>query len=218
MFIGHFAVALAAKSRAPRPSLGTYVAAAQLLDLLWPVLLLAGVEHVEIRPGDTAVTPLAFVSYPWSHSLLMTLVYAAAAACAYYALARDRAAALFLGAAVASHWLLDALTHRPDLPLTPASSALVGAGLWNSVGATLAVEIAMFAGGAWLYFRRTRPLDRTGSVVPVLLLSLLGLIYLANVFSPEPPPGETIIAWSAMGMWLFVAAAAWGDRHRAPKG
>jgi membrane-bound metal-dependent hydrolase YbcI (DUF457 family) len=214
MFIGHFAVALAAKSRAPKPSLGTYVAAAQLLDLAWPVLLLAGVEHVEIRPGDTAVTPLAFVSYPWSHSLLMTLVYAGVVAGAYLAFARDRAGALLLGLCVASHWILDALTHRPDLPLTPWSSTLVGAGLWNSVAATLIVEIAMFAGASWLYLRRTRPTDRTGTVVPAVLLVLLGLVYIANVFSPEPPPNETIIAWSAVGMWLFVGLAAWGDRHR----
>jgi membrane-bound metal-dependent hydrolase YbcI (DUF457 family) len=216
MFIGHFAVALAAKSQAPRPSLGTYVVAAQFLDLLWPVLLLAGAEHVEIRPGDTAVTPLAFVSYPWSHSLVMTLVYALSVAGAYLAFARDRAGALLLGLCVASHWILDAITHRPDLPLTPWSGTLVGAGLWNSVSATLVVEIAAFAGASWLYLRKTRPLDRTGTIVPVLLLVLLVLVYLANVFSPEPPPDTTIIAWSALGMWLFVALAAWGDRHRTP--
>ena len=217
MFIGHFAVALAAKSRAPRPSLGTYIAAAQALDLLWPALLLLGVEHVEIRPGDTAVTPLAFTSYPWSHSLLMTLVYGAVVAGAYAALRRDRRGALVLGLAVVSHWLLDALTHRPDLPLLPSSPTLVGLGLWNSVAATVVVEGTMFAGAAAMYLRSTRALDTTGRIATWVLLALLAVIYLLNIFSPAPPPGVDAIAWSAFGMWLFVLLAAWADRHRTTK-
>jgi hypothetical protein len=217
MFIGHFAVGLAAKSRAARPSLGTYFAAAQLLDLLWPLLLLVGLERVAIVPGITTVTPLDFVSYPFSHSLLAAAAYAAAVAVLYYAVRSDRAGALFLGGAVLSHWVLDAATHRPDLPLAPGASTLVGFGLWQSLAGTLVIESAMFAGGIWLYLRSTKPLDRTGTVVPWSLFGILYAIYLMNLFAPEPPPNTEIIAWSALGMWLFVALAAWGDRHRAPR-
>ncbi len=75
MFVGHFAVALGAKRAAPRIPLGLLVAAAIALDLIWPLLLLAGVETVRIDPGNTAFTPLAFDHYPWSHSLVMALVW-----------------------------------------------------------------------------------------------------------------------------------------------
>lgn len=216
MFIGHFAIGLAAKVRAPKPSLGTYFVAAQFLDLLWPFLLLLGIERVEISPGITTVTPLDFVHYPFSHSLLATLAYALVIAVVYYAARSDRAGALLLFGAVASHWVLDAITHRPDLPLAPGASTLVGFGLWQSLAGTLVVETAMFAGAAWLYFRRTKALDRTGAIVPWILLGLLYVIYLANLFSPEPPPNTDIIAWSAFGMWLFIGLAYWGDRHRVP--
>jgi hypothetical protein len=214
MFIGHFAVGLAAKSRAPNPSLGTYFVAAQLLDLLWPVLLLLGVERVEIRPGDTPMTPLNFVSYPYSHSLLMACLYGLLFTVAYGLLRRDTKGAFSLGIVVVSHWILDLITHRPDLPLVPGSALLVGLGLWQSVTATVVVETAMFAGAAWLYFRGTRAIDRAGTAVPVLLLGLLSVAYLMNILSPEPPPSPEIIAWVSMGIWVFIALAYWGNRHR----
>ena len=75
MFLGHFTLAMAAKKLAPKASLGTLVLSAQFADCLWPVLLLLGFEQVRIVPGITRVTPLDFVSYPISHSLLMQLVW-----------------------------------------------------------------------------------------------------------------------------------------------
>lgn len=218
MFIGHFAIGLAAKSRAPRASLGTYLIAAQFLDLLWPVLLLLGLERVEIHPGDTVVTPLHFVSYPYSHSLVMACVYGLLFAGAYAVIRSDKKTALLLGAVVLSHWILDAATHRPDLPVTPGpSSTLVGFGLWESLIGTAAVETAMFAAGAWLYFRSTEAVDRAGTVLPALLLVLLMAIYVMNLLAPEPPPSPTAVAWLSFGIWLFIALAYWGDRHRVPR-
>jgi hypothetical protein len=75
MFIGHFAIGFAAKRAAPVVSLGTLFLACQLADLVWPTLVLAGVERFEIRPGITVVTPFDFVHYPWSHSLVALLGY-----------------------------------------------------------------------------------------------------------------------------------------------
>lgn len=216
MFIGHFAVALAAKSRAPKPSLGTYFVAAQFLDLLWPVLLLLGIEQVEVHPGDTAVTPLNFLSYPYSHSLAAAALYACAFGVVYDVLRSDRRGAVLLGLSVLSHWLLDAATHRPDLPLVPGGSTLVGFGLWESVAGTIIVETALFAGAAWLYLRGTKAVDRIGSVVPWVLLGILYATYLMNIFSPEPPPSPEIIAWVSFGIWLYIAMGYWGDRHRVP--
>ena len=140
MFIGHVAVGLASKRLAPGTSLGLLVAAPLAVDLLWPVFVLAGWEQVRVAPGDTAVTPLEFISYPWSHSLLMAVVWSVLAASAYWLWRRYRAGALVLGAGVLSHWVLDAISHRPDLPLYPGSSIKIGLGLWNSVPATIAVE------------------------------------------------------------------------------
>ncbi len=161
MFIGHFAVGFGAKRFAPRVSLGTLFLAAQFIDLLWPTLLLFGVERVRIAPGITAFTPLDFEHYPWSHSLFMVVVWGGLFGVVYYALRRDVRASVVLAMAVLSHWLLDFFTHRPDLPLWLDGSR-VGLGLWNSVPATLVVEIGLFVCGILLYVRTTRARDAAG--------------------------------------------------------
>ena len=103
MFIGHFAVGFAAKKIAPRGSLPAYFAAAQLPDLLWPVLVTAGVERVTIAPGDTAFMPLRFDSYPISHSLALDLLWAVLFALGMWRATRDRRAAGACAALVVSH-------------------------------------------------------------------------------------------------------------------
>ena len=215
MFLAHFALALAAKPAAPRASLGVLVAAAQFPDLLWPFLLLAGVEQVAIAPGDTAFTPLRFVSYPISHSLLTVLMWALLWAVAYYVTRGDRRGACAVLLLVASHWLLDAVAHRPDLPLSPWNDARVGLGLWNSVQLTLALELLMLGAGAVVYLRSTAPADRTGRFAIWALLALLVLIEFGTLLGP-PPPSTEAVAWAALALWLVVLWAAWADRHRPP--
>lgn len=213
MFVGHFAVALAAKRLAPSVSLGTLFLAAQFVDLLWPALLLLGVERVRIEPGITAMTPLDFVHYPVSHSLLAVLGWAVMFAALHFARRRQRRDAVVVGLAVVSHWPLDALVHRPDLPLYPGDSPLLGMGLWQSVPGTLVVELALFGGAAWVYLRSTRALDATGRWATAGLVTFLLALYLANVFGP-PPPGVEAIAWAGHAQWLLVAWAYWADTHR----
>jgi len=213
MFLGHFGVALAAKRVAPRTSLGTLVMAAQFVDLLWPLFLLLGVERVMVAPGTTAVTPLDFLSYPLSHSLLADLGWACLFAGIYQVARRDARGAVCLWFVLISHWFLDALSHAPDLPLYPGSSLHVGLGLWNSPAWTLLVEVTIFAFGARLYAKGTRPRDRMGSFAFRSFVALLLLIYLINFFGP-PPPSEKAVAWAAFGLWLFVVWAYWLDRHR----
>lgn len=224
MFIGHFALGFGAKRAAPAVSLGTAFLACQLADLLWPTFLLLGMETVEIRPGITVVTPLDFVRYPYSHSLVAMLLWAAALALIIYwafrgALRRSRpsagAAAVVVGALVLSHWLLDFLSHRPDMPLTVHGSERFGLGLWNSLPATLAVELLLFAVGVGLYARSTRARDRWGTLGLWGLVAFLLIVYLANLFGP-PPPSVGAIAWSAQALWLLVAWGYWVDRHRQP--
>src|SRR6478752_7334866 len=162
MFIGHFALGFAAKRAVPRTSLVTLFGAAQLADLAWPLLLAAGAETVRIDPGNTAFTPLDFVSYPYSHSLLLLAVWGIAYG-AVYRVATKRNGRTFavLAGLVVSHWVLDFVTHRPDMPLYPGGPK-VGLGLWNSTPATLAVEIALYVAGTAVYERATRPRDGIG--------------------------------------------------------
>ncbi len=214
MFVGHFGVALGAKRFAPRTSLGALFLAAQFVDLLWPVLLLAGVESVAIRPGITRVTPLDFESYPVSHSLVMTAAWGIALAFLYWIVTKERRGAVVIGLLVLSHWFLDLVVHRPDLPLTPGDSPKAGLGLWNSPVATILVEGAIFAAGIALFLRATRAKDRTGSIAFWSLVAFLTLVYASQFFAPPPESAEQI-AWVGQAQWLFVLWAWWADRHRS---
>jgi hypothetical protein len=214
VFIGHFAVAFAAKKVAPAISLGTLFLAVQLADLIWPVLVLMGIESFVIKPGITAFTPFDFVSYPYSHSLLALILWGAALGALYMVVRKAGIrAGLILAAAVVSHWVLDFVSHRPDMPLAPGDSTRLGLGLWNSVAATLLVEGVLFAACVWIYSRATRPLDRTGTWAFRALVVFLLITYVAS-FAGPPPPSVTAVAWSANALWLIVAWGYWVDRHR----
>lgn len=216
MFVGHYAVALAAKPKARRAPLWTLFLAVQWADLLWPILLLAGVEQVRIDPGNPAVTPLDFVSYPWSHSLVMDVVWGVILGGLVYWKWRDIASGVWVGAAVVSHWVLDWITHRPDMPLWPGGPR-VGLGLWNSVPATVVVELGLFAAALWFYVRRTKAIDRRGHWALWSLVAFLILVYASNLLGP-PPPSVTALAWVSLGLWLMLPWAAWIDRHRRLEG
>jgi len=216
MFIGHFGLAFGAKKAAPAVSLGSLFLAAQFADLLWPTLLLLGIERVEVEPGVTAMTPLDFVSYPYSHSLLALCAWGLTAGIVYALVRRARGlAALTLAALIVSHWVLDVVTHRPDMPLTLNGPARLGLGLWFSIPATLAVEFVLFAAGLAVYLRATSARDRIGSIGLWTLAAFLLIVYLAAAFGP-PPPSATAVAWSAQALWLVVVWGYWVDSHRMP--
>jgi hypothetical protein len=216
MYLGHFAVGFGAKSAAPRTSLGTLFLAAQFVDLLWPTFLLLGLESVRVAPGITAVTPLDFEHYPISHSFVAALGWAIAFAATYAISRRYLAGTLVVGFAVASHWFLDVLTHRPDLPLAPGSDTVFGLGLWNDLPATVVVELALLGAGVALYVRSTCPADGAGTWGLWGLVGFLLLTYAGNLFGP-PPPSAEVIAWVGQAQWILVVWAYWLDRHRAPR-
>lgn len=217
MFLGHFALAFGAKRAEPETSLWTLFVAAQLPDLVWPVLVLAGAERVAIAPGDTAVTPLRFESYPISHSLLTVALWGVALALLHWWRERRPAASFVLWALVVSHWLLDFVSHRPDMPLAPGSPRLYGLGLWDSVAGTVVVEGLMYAAGLALYLNATRAPDAVGRWGFFALAAVLVLLYVASLVSPPPPSPQAVAVAGSLGGVLFAAWAVWVDRHRVPR-
>ena len=213
MFIGHIAVGLAAKRAAPRTSLGTLAASVQFSDLLWPIFLLLGWEQVRIVPGMTEVTPLDFVSYPLSHSLLADTGWASLFAGLYLIRKRYPNGAFVIWACVMSHWILDVLSHGPDMPLYPGGRVFIGLGLWHSLPGTLLVEGAMFAAGVAIYLRSTRTKDKTGVIAFWALMIVLLVFYFVNILGP-PPPSLKELKIGALCAWLFVPWFYWIDRHR----
>src|ERR1700722_8070548 len=212
MFLGHFGVAFAAKKAAPKTSLGTLVFAAQFADLLWPILLLFGIEKVRIVPGLLAASPFDFISYPISHSLVTQLGWGALIGTIYFTVKRNGKNAILIGSLVPSHWVLDFIAHRPDMPIYPGGPKY-GLGMWNSIPLTIAVECALFAAGIAIYVSMTRAKDWQGHAAFWSLAALLGFIF-ASSFSGPPPANVQAVAGGTMALWLTVPWAAWADRHR----
>jgi len=164
MFLGHYAVGFAAKKIAPQASLGALIAAPILLDLLWPIFLLLGWEHVTIEPSGNPFLRLVFDFYPISHGLIAVVGWATLFASLYFGFTRYVLGAIAIWLGVVSHWFLDLIVHRPDLPLY-SGSRMFGLGLWNHRGATIGIELALLALGIFLYFRQTSAKDWIGNYV-----------------------------------------------------
>lgn len=212
MFLGHYALGLAAKKVAPRASLGVLIAAPILLDLIWPILLLIHWERVSIEPNPNPFLRLDFISYPISHGLISVIGWSTLFAALYFGVTRYAMGAIVIWAGVASHWLLDFFVHRRDLPLY-AGSRLLGLGLWNQRGLTIAIESAMFFIALWTYQRQTRAKDRVGQYAFWGFALLLILVYGAAAFGP-PPPSVRAVAIVTLFTWLLVPWAWWFDHHR----
>jgi len=218
MFVGHFGLAFGAKRAAPSVSLAILFVACELADLVWPLLVLAGVERLAVQPGITAMTPLNFLSYPYSHSLLTLCLWGAALAGVYAASTRaGLTAGITIALLVVSHWVLDVVTHRPDMPLTPWSDTRLGLGLWNSIPGTVAVELTIFAAGVIAYARGVPSAPRSRRVGLWSLVAFMLVIYVANIVGP-PPPSATAVAWTANALWLLVVWAWFVDRRRTANG
>ena len=213
MFLGHFGLGFAGKRLAPAVSLGTLFLATQWADLLFWITALAGIEHFRIAPGATRVTPMDFYDYPWSHSLVGLAAWGLVIGGLYLAFRKSRAGAWLLAAGVLSHWVLDALVHRPDMPLG-AAGPYVGLSLWNSFPLTILLEAILFGGGIFLYVRSTSAKDRTGVWSFWGLVAFLVLTWVASIAGP-PPPSERAVEYAGLAMWLFVPWGWWIDRHRA---
>jgi hypothetical protein len=214
MFIGHYAVGLASKKLAPRASLGALVAAPILLDLLWPIFLLIGWEHVSVNPNPNPFLRLTFDSYPISHGLVAVLGWATLFAALYYGFTRYGVGAIVIWLGVVSHWLLDYVVHRPDLPLYAGTTRLVGMGLWTHRWWAIAVEVVLFAAGVWIYLQQTRAKDKIGEYAFWGFVVFLLLLYAIAAFGPPPPASIRKLAILTLCSAVTIPWAWWFDSHR----
>jgi hypothetical protein len=212
MFLGHYATGFAAKKISPRTPLPLLLLASQFIDHLWPAFVLFGIERVAIAPGITAFTPLDFIYYPWTHSLLMSVAWGLGLGAVVYAFRKEMREAAVIAALVPGHWVLDLLSHRPDLPLAPGTGSMFGLGLWNSVPATIMVELALFAGGLFLYWRATPDASRRSRLILSSLVAFLLVIYASNTFGP-PPPNVEMIGVAGNALWLIILWAWWVEKR-----
>jgi membrane-bound metal-dependent hydrolase YbcI (DUF457 family) len=206
MFIGHFGTGFAVKKISKNISVGTSILAAQFIDILWPLFLLLGLESVKIEPGNTAFTPLNFIHYPFTHSLFAVLLWALLFGGVTFLIGKNKLHSIIFSLLVLSHWVLDLITHRPDLLLFPWSEFKVGFGLWNNIAATIIVEGFIFLYGSYLLIQSIHFKSKKGLYVTVGLILFLSIIYIMNVFGP-PPPSEEPISYIGLAQIIFVV---WG--------
>ncbi len=204
---------MAGKRLAPKVSLPVLFLAAQFADTLWPVLVAARIETVRIVPGDTKYTPLQFVSYPWSHSLLMLIVWGLVLGFVYLRYTGDPRGSRVIAGLVVSHWVLDFITHRADMPLFPGGPKF-GLSLWNHPTANMLIEVLLFGAGVAIYEGTTKGKDKRGQYSFWLMVVLLLLIYAMS--SGGSPPPDVGLLWkiTLIMMVLILGLSAYVDKNR----
>ena len=217
MFVGHYAVSLALKKFEKRASLGVLFLAVQFVDILFMPFVLLGIERMNIVPGFTESTHFELEYVPYTHSLVGSVFWAAVAYAVFrWLFVKKQSVALVAALAVFSHWILDLITHTPDLPLWTDDTMKLGLGLWNSAAATYALEAIMLITALWLYVRQTQASSTLGKYgMPVFVVVML-LINIVNIYGPPPAGGKVEMAISAMVAYLaFAGIAFWLDRKRS---
>lgn len=217
MLVGHFGVGLAAKRAAPKSSLGALMLASLLPDFLAWAFLLSGIEHARLHPGITRTNSLEMYDIAFSHSLAMDAVWGALLAAAYFLWRRYSRGSWLIFAAVLSHWLLDFLSHRPDMPLAPGIHRYFGLGLYNSPLAIVLVEGVLWLGGILIYARATRAKNRAGTYFFWGVVLLLTLLWIATLNGSAPPnlgraAVSSLIFFSLVVLWAWLI-----DRARSPR-
>ncbi len=206
MYFGHIGVGFAAKTLAPRVSIGVLLIAATALDLLAGVFIILGF-----------VSPVPGGAMGWSHGLFMAGVWSAAAFVIAILFLRAWKPALVTGLLVFSHWVLDFISHPmgmgrplpPDLPLFFDGSPLMGLGLYNhSIVIALVTDLGLLAAGLTVYFLTTRPVDKKGTLALWILIASLALFPLVMVCGMA---GSIIGCFVAI---ILLPLGLWMDRHR----
>ncbi len=216
MFVGHYGPSFAAKALKQSIPLWILFIAVQWVDVMWSVLVLLGIEKIRIVPGITATNPLDLYYMPYTHSLLAAILWSLGAAVAYRAIPKlgSWVTAGIVRAAVFSHWVLDLLVHRPDLPLYD-DTLKVGLGLWNYPVFAFALEAALLFGGMYLYVRNTRSVARGGRygmwIFGIAMLGIQSIVF----FGPPPVSDKAAAVMALVSYAVFAGVAYWLERKRA---
>jgi hypothetical protein len=208
MFVGHYGVAFAVKSDENKIPLWVLFVAVQLLDFLWAPFVLLGIEKVRIVPGITATNSLDLYYMPYTHSLFGALIWSGFAFAIYRMVSgakASRAAALLVGFAVFSHWMLDLIVHRPDLAIYD-DTWKVGLGLWNYRGLEFVLEIAILIGGIVLCFKRNGSVTHKTGIITFGVLLIL--IQAGNTFVHRSPSSDRAFAITALIFYTVFAGVA----------
>lgn len=209
MFIGHYGVAYAAKTVAPKAPLAAYFLAVQALDVLFSVFVLSGVEHMEIIHKYTSYNPYRLYDMPITHSLVGSLGWAVAVGIVAALLRLPRRESVWLGLAVFSHFILDLTVHTPDLSIAGNDTTKLGLGLWNNVPLVLVLELLVLFGG-WMFFSRSKRSDATfPKQRNRIFVGILALLTLATPFTPDPASPTAFAVQALVAYFALAWASAW---------
>ncbi|MEM6477279.1 MAG: hypothetical protein AAF687_14070 [Pseudomonadota bacterium] len=211
MFIGHFAPAFVAAAISPRaPGLGTLFVAAQLVDWGFFALAIGGVEKMRVDPEATVMVPFDLYHMPYTHSLLGTALWALACAVVIMVYKRNAVGGILAGLVVLSHWVLDWLTHRPDLTLAGGGETY-GLGLWNQPYIAIPLELGITFAAFLFYVRRTRgPIGP-----PLVLIAVMLILQMINWFAPHPTEAGLFLYGQALFAFaLLTGLAVWVGENR----
>jgi hypothetical protein len=217
MFVGHYAASLALKKFETRASLGLLFLGVQFVDILFFPAVLLGIERINIIENYTQSTHFQLEYMPYTHSLVASLLWAAAAYAVFrWVVVKKHTVALVIALAVFSHWILDLVVHTPDLPIWSDTSPKLGLGLWNSAAATYALEAALLLGALWLYLKSTTATSATGKYGMVVFVVLLILVNIPNIFGPLQGDSKVQLAVAALAAYfVFAGVAYWLDKKRS---
>lgn len=217
MFAGHVGVALAVGRAERRVNVGAFVAAALLLDFVLWLLVLLGLESVAVPANFESTHQPEFV-FPYSHGLLASVLWSAIAGAAALLVCSARPAlkwrvTVLVALAVFSHWLLDALVHRPEMPLTDDASPVVGLALWNNMPIALGIEATIVAVGLCLFVPGSGLSRRRSITLTVLTLVVLAFTVAGMTIAPRPPSALAVAASSLAILGVVCALFCWLARH-----
>ncbi|KAA3633518.1 MAG: hypothetical protein DWP97_08970 [Calditrichaeota bacterium] len=219
MFIGHYGVGFALKKFDSILSLGWLFIAVQLVDIFWTILIFFGIERVEIVPGITEANPLDFVYYPFTHSLVAFIIWSLIVGLIVYfgkikSSLSKKSLSLLLGFGVFSHFILDLLVHRPDIPLMGTDSIKLGIGLWNYSALAYILEMVIFIGGVFIYFKSKKQFIKSKKIGLYIFTILLLVINLANLYGPPPENTQMIAVVGFISYILFASFGFWVDSEK----
>jgi hypothetical protein len=189
MVAGHFGLAAGIKKIAPRLPLWSLLLATFFLDVVFIFFAASGLEKIiPVDPTNPNAYGGSLIRAYYTHSLVGALLISAIAGL-FAGWRWGKRGGYVIAGVVFSHWILDLLVHRSDLPILPGNLGnlpLLGFGLWQFPTISAILELILVIGGTWFYYRaamqaaetsanpeqRRRAMTSTVGIAVLLLLLL----------------------------------------------